>query len=127
MKIGLVITAAWSLLLILASLTFIGVFPFYPARLYDFTLPFVAHAIGTHITAVLGLVVRRIRSIIFWPALALLGSLVFSYHYAMSQWPGGDDGPGMGWFFIVGGGSYVALATALLSAVLVAISRAENK
>ena len=127
MKISLVIIAAWSLLLILASLAFIGAFPFYPARLYDFTLPFVSHAIGTHITAVLGVVIRRIRSIIFWPAIALHGSLVLSCRYAMSQWPGGDDGPGMGWFFIVGGGSYVALATALLCAMLVAFSRAENK
>jgi hypothetical protein len=109
MKAGLIIVGIWSALLLLLSLTATGAFGFlYEGSYYTFTLPFIVATALVLSLAVSGLVATRIRSSMFWFVTPLFGLLYFPYQYAVAQWPGGDDGPGMFWLLFVGRGSQIA-------------------
>jgi hypothetical protein len=119
MKTGLILVGIWSLCLLLLSLFVVGAFdPLHARSFYAFTLPFIILAALCVVIAVVGFVAKRARAVAFWVSAPLHGVLVLPYRFAMSQWPGGDDGAGMAWMYLVGWGSYVA---SLLAVILIAI------
>jgi len=65
-----------------------------------------------------GLVAKPARVDLFWIVIPLHGLLFLPFHFAITRWPGGDDGPGMAWMLFVGGGSCIAGALALVLAVI---------
>jgi hypothetical protein len=67
---------------------------------------------------------------LFWPAqrrkfliavLAIIVGLPSAVIYAMKQWPGGDDGCGMGWLFLVVPSSVLLALFTLTSGAIVLI------
>ena len=120
MKTCLVIVAAWSTVLLLVSLMIVGTFaPLYEGHFYPFTKPFIFLSGLIVVLAIWGIVQQKARKAIFWSAVTLHGLLYLPYRYAINRWPGGDDGPGMAWVFLVGGGSYIA---ALIAVVIIIIA-----
>jgi hypothetical protein len=109
------LTAIWSLLLLLMGLKVTGLFPFYSyyGSFYWFTVPFLFHAIFCFLMSAYCLFRpnAELKKIIRW------GVMLFplSWFFAMIQWPGGDDGPGMAWLFYVGGPSLLSMAGSLMS------------
>lgn len=87
-----------------------GALQFYPA-----TIPTLVQAGLGGLIALAGLTFVRKRFVCLFISSAALGLLGLPAFYAMSQWPGGDDGGGMGWLFIVGGGCAVSLVVALVT------------
>jgi hypothetical protein len=108
MKRFLIFIAIGSLLLFTLSLIITGVFPFYPADFYAFTVPFMIVSFGSFLLALIGILIRKAQKFFFITSLILFALLVAPYAYAISQWPGGDDGPGMAWTIFVGGGAFLA-------------------
>ena len=106
MRTGLVIIGVWSGVLLLLSLTFGGC--------YSFALPFILSAGLCVLLVVLGLIWKQLRATAFWVVMPLHGLLFFPYRYAIARWPGGDDGPGMAWLILVGGGSLIAAFLAIM-------------
>jgi len=87
------------------------------AHFYPATIPTMVQAGLGAIAAIVGLVVSRLRFLCLAVSSAALGLLGFPAFYAMQHWPGGDDGGGFGWLFIVGGGcvaSFVIAGTTML-------------
>lgn len=109
MKYCLGFMAMWSLGLFGLALTVTGIFPFYPAECYPFTQPFLIVSLLSSVLSAAGFVIQNRQRIVFIISLCLFASLVVPWWYAMRQWPGGDDGPGMFWMLFVGGGSILAL------------------
>ena len=67
---------------------------------YPFTLPFILQSTACVICACFAIFSRH-RRLFFWITVALNGLLILAHHYAMSRWPGGDDGPGLAWLLIL--------------------------
>jgi hypothetical protein len=119
MKAALILVGIWSLCLLLLSLLVVGAFnPFHAHSFYAFTWPFIILAALCVIFAIVGLAAKQVRPTAFWLSTPLHGLLCLPYRFAMSQWPGGDDGAGMAWMCLVGWGSYIA---SLLAIILIAI------
>jgi len=119
----LIIIAFWSLRLFLLSLLIVGVFPsLYAGSFYLFTLPFIISSAFCFVLASIALGISKIRPIVFWVVTILHGLLYFPYRLAITRWPGGDDGPGMAWFFILGEGSCVAAVVSIILILCVAVS-----
>jgi hypothetical protein len=119
MKISLIIVAAWSTVLLLVSLMIVGTFPpIYEGNFYPFTGPYIIMSGLIVAMAFWGSAHQQSRKAIFWAAVPLHGLLYLPYRYAINRWPGGDDGPGIAWVFLVGGGSCIA---ALVAVVLIII------
>lgn len=119
MKTGLIIVGIWSGVLLFISLAIVGALgPLYDGSFYPFTLPFIV-LVGICTTlSIIGLVAQRARSAVFWVVTPLHGILFLPFRFAMKRWPGGNDGPGMAWLFLLGGGSCIA---GLLALVLIVI------
>jgi hypothetical protein len=114
MKTGLVIVGVWSTILLLLSLMIVGALgPIYDGSFYPFTLPFIVLAGVCILPPISGLVAKKARPLMFWISIPLHGLLILPFRYALKRWPGGDDGPGLAWGFIIGGGSCVACLIAL--------------
>ena len=103
MTLPLLIVAGWSVCLFLASLTVVGAFGFYAGSFYWFTIPFIAASGMCTATAIVGLCWRARRRVVFWVAAPWHALLILPFAFAMAQWPGGDDGPGMAWMLLIGG------------------------
>jgi hypothetical protein len=114
MKYCLIFITVWSLLLFLLSLAIAGIFPFYPANFYEFTLPFMITSFSSSLLAAGALFFKERQKILFAMSLILFALMVVPFGYAVSQWPRGDDGPGMAWQFFIGGGSLLATLVAFL-------------
>lgn len=128
MKTGLIIIGIWSLCLFLLSLLIVGAFgSLYDGSFYPFTLPFIVLAGTCVAVAVAGLVGKRIRSTMFWIAAPMHGLLFLPFQFAISRWPGGDDGPGMAWLLFVGGGSCIAGVLSLVLIVIAIIMTVQKK
>jgi hypothetical protein len=118
-KVGLVINAISSLVISLLSLTAINAFSFlYAGSYYPFALPTVAIALYCMSLSTLGLVNIVSRSAGFWCVIPIGCSIYLAFLYAMSQWPGGDDGPGMFWALFVGASSGLMSVTNIVLLVL---------
>src|SRR5512135_131116 len=115
MKTGLIIIGVWTTVLLFCSLAIVGALgPVYSGSFYPFTLPFIFLAGISLVLSICGLVVRRIRAYIFWFAASSHGLLFLPFYYAIRHWPGGDDGPGLAWGFLIGGGSCIAAIIAIV-------------
>jgi hypothetical protein len=127
MKAGLILVGIWSLCLLLLSLFVVGAFdPLHARSFYTFTLPFIILAALCVVIAVVGIAAKRARAVAFWVSTLLHGFLVLPYRFAMSQWPGGDDGAGMAWMYLVGWGSYVASVLAVILIAVVLMAKGKN-
>jgi len=122
MKISLTIIAVWSAMLcaVSALLTLASV------QNYAVTLPFFALS---GCSAALGF--RGMRSpahgaIIFWLAALPCGLLFFPYMFAMSRWSGGESTAGYMWQVLLGIGSLLAGALAVVLAVVVIVLQVVN-
>jgi hypothetical protein len=82
------------------------------AHFYPATIPTMVQAGLGAIAAIVGLGVSRLRFLCLAVSSAALGLLGFPAFYAMLRWPGGDDGGGLGWLFIVGGGCFASFVIA---------------
>jgi hypothetical protein len=123
MKAGLIIIAFWSLRLFLFSLLITGAFPFlYAGSFYLFTLPFIISSGLCFVLASLALSILKNHSSVFWVTTVLHGLLIIPYGFAMSLWPGGDDGPGMAWCYVLGEGSCVAAVVSIILVLCVSVS-----
>jgi hypothetical protein len=128
MKAGLIFVGIWSLCLLLLSLFIVGAFdPLHARSFYPFTLPFITLAALCVVIAVVGLVAKRARAVAFWISTPLHGLLFFPYRFAMIQWPGGDDGGGMAWMYLIGWGSYIASLLAVIIILIAVILMAKGK
>ena len=107
MKYCLVFVMIWSLLLFLLSLLASGIIGY--ANFYGFTIPFIVASFSSFVLAVCGLWIKAKRKIIFIYSLVLFSSLVVPHSYALLQWPPDDDGAGILWSFVLGGGVLLAL------------------
>ena len=112
----LIFTAIWSVFLLLIGLTVAGVFPFYAGSYYWFTLPFLFHAAACSFLSIKCQIhpSAGLRKIIIW----VVRLFPLSWLFAMVQWPGGDDGPGMAWMYFVGGTSILSLIGSLLGPLI---------
>jgi len=118
-KIALAAEALGSFLTLVPSLTAINAFSFiYVGSYYSFALPTVVAAVFCLLFSVLGLSGLLPKRVAFWWAVPA-GSLTFlAAAYALSRWPGGDDGPGMFWMLFVGSSSAIL---SILSVVLLVV------
>ena len=127
MKTGLILVGVWSLCLLLLSLFVVGAFdPLHARSFYAFTLPFIILAALCVVIAVVGLVAKPARAVAFWVSTLLHGFLVLPYRFAMNQWPGGDDGAGMAWMYLVGWGSYVSIVLAVMLIAIVLMAKGKK-
>jgi hypothetical protein len=109
MKASLIIAGIWSAVLLFLSLAITGAFgPLYSGSFYPFTLPFIISTAVLVALVIAGLIIKRARAVLFWIVIPLHGLLFLPFHFAITRWPGGDDGPGMAWLCLVGGGSCIA-------------------
>ena len=112
----LIFTAIWSLFLLLIGLTVTGVFPSYAGSFYWFTLSFLFHTATCFFLSVKCQIRPNadLRKKITWS----IRLLPLSWFFAMVQWPGGDDGPGLAWMLFVGGASVLSLIGSPLGQLL---------
>jgi len=115
---ALVVIAGWSACLLLAGLTVVGAFGFYAGSFYWFTVPFLVAAGLCAAGATAGLWSRHLRARLFRIVAPCHALLILPCALGMALWPGGDDGPGMAWTVLIGGGSIVALVLAVSLAVV---------
>ncbi|MBA3351414.1 MAG: hypothetical protein H0U23_03145 [Blastocatellia bacterium] len=88
--------------------------------IYLFTIPHIG-LLALVLVLLATIAIRaEFSALIAMTTAAGLALTVATASYAMSQWPGGDDGGGLGWFFFVGGFSLLnAGAAVVLTVVLV--------
>jgi len=81
---------------------------------YIFTLPHFLLLIGGITTLVFNFFQRK--TLLIWVAIIQILLLLASWYWAMHHWPGGNDGPGLAWYFLIGGASLISaiLGTLLL-------------
>ncbi len=118
MKIGLIIQGALAAFLLLVGLLCVAA----AQRFYPATLPFLIAATVCVVLAIIGISLPGKRALMFWGLTLLHGSLFFPFWLAMTHWPGGDDGPGMMWMILVGGGACLAGALAVVFLIVGLIS-----
>ena len=104
MKYCLLFVAIWSFLLFALSVLISGASGF-----YAFTVPFILLSFCTFIMGICGLVIRNKRKSFFVFSLILLAMLVIPHSFALLLWPPDDDGTGIVWSFVLGGGVFLAL------------------
>lgn len=79
------------------------------------TQPMVYVAAGASLTALVGLIFKRLRGLfVLLNALAMFSLRPAAIH-GLTDWPGGDDGGYFGWLFLVCGGSFIAIFLAVAS------------
>lgn len=88
--------------------TVTGILPGYAGSFYWFTIP---HLVLLPLSAAVVVLdaIRRERAT-FITALLCLSCLLPTWFFAASQWPGGDDGPGMAWVYGIGLASLLSVA-----------------
>jgi hypothetical protein len=96
-------------------------------RFYPATIPTIVQAALAALAAAAGLAVRRVRFACLIVSGAALGALGIAAFYAGTQWPGGDDGGGFGWFFLVCGGCAVSFVIALTTTLIGVAQRARER
>jgi cell division protein FtsW (lipid II flippase) len=82
---------------------------------YPETLPTMYQAGAAAGFALLGLLipVRQIRYCLLVVSSITIGFLFIPAIYALNHWPGGDDGGGFGWIFLIGGGCLISIILAI--------------
>jgi hypothetical protein len=129
-KTGLVIVGIWSLCLFLLS-SYIALFPLlipsYRQFFYPFTLPFIIMAGECVALSAVGLRVMLMRSLIYSVVVPIHGILFLPYWFAVSRWPGGNDGGGIAWVLLIGGGSCIAGILSLVLIVIAAVTMLRTK
>jgi hypothetical protein len=89
---------------------------------YPFTLPHVALVVATLVSLSL-ITFRRFATPLEWGVAAvLLAGTLATAQYALSQWPGGDDGGGMGWLFFAGLPSMLNVCAAIVFVVAATVT-----
>lgn len=107
MKLSLIFITILSSFLFALSLFISGAIGFY-SNFYSFTIPFIIASFSCFILGLCGLLIKKKRRTNFIIAIIVFGFLIVPHLYAILQWPGGDDGPGMAWALFIGGGSFLA-------------------
>ncbi len=107
-KIAMRMICVWSLIILFLALIVIGLFPFYPGSFYWFTIPLITQAlVAFGLSSAYSL--NRIPSTKMACTVFIIHLLLpATWYFAMSKWPGGNDGPGLAWYYFVGGGSLIA-------------------
>ena len=82
-----------------------GILPGYAGSFYWFTVPHLT-LLPLSLTAIIADSRLGARAT-FWRALICLCCALPTFLFAMNRWPGGDDGPGMAWAFVIGPASLV--------------------
>lgn len=85
---------------------------------YTFVWPTLLLAFTAALLCDLDALLRFPSSLPFWIVTLAHLALPFAAYYAIRQWPGGDDGPGLAWMFTVLPASWLSLASAVLATVL---------
>jgi hypothetical protein len=88
--------------------TFIGSFA---CTLHWFSLPHLILLLVTLVTIVIQ-AKHRTNDSIFFPVICLI-CLLPTWFLATGMWAGGDDGPGLAWFFFLGGASLLNIVIAI--------------
>ena len=117
------IIAVWSLVLLFLALEITGLLPPYSGSHYWFTLPFIANVAVTFVLGLIAAMREKSRSN-YYLAPALFLFVPVTWYFALARWPGGDDGPGMGWYFSLGLGMLIAF---LIGAVNLAVLYRKGK
>lgn len=94
---------------------------------YWFVWPYIGLTVSCAVAAAAGLKWSAFQRRALWIAESSCFLLPFASWLAISLWPGGDDGPGLGWLFIVIPASMVGGATALVIALVVLVNRSRSK
>jgi|WetSurMetagenome_2_1015567.scaffolds.fasta_scaffold96934_2 hypothetical protein len=93
------------------------------AHFYPATIPAIVQPAAAAVVALAGLVLSRWRFRLLVASSAGLGLLGVPALFAGLMWPGGDDGGGFGWLFIVGGGCAMSFGIGLATCLLGLIRR----
>jgi len=94
---------------------------------YWFVWPYIALAVSCALAAAAGLRWAAVQRRAIWVAESSCFLLPFASWFAILRWPGGDDGPGMGWLLVVIPASIAAFAIALVIAVVFMVHKSRNK
>lgn len=94
-----------------------GIFPGYSGSFYWFAVPHLV-LLPLCIGAIFADILLK-RKITFLIASISLLCLFATYAFALEQWPGGDDGPGMAWAFAVGFASLINVIIGVPSLYLI--------
>lgn len=82
------------------SLSITGVLPIYPGALHQSAVP---HLMLTFISlAILVVHYKRQTFLTLILAVTTITVLLGTYWWALKGWPGGDDGPGLAWAYVIG-------------------------
>jgi hypothetical protein len=111
MRIRLLLTLAWSVCLFALALLFIT------HNYRWFILPFAVMTMASVLLSAIAVAVNKDR--LSRLALWFHGLLVLPWMFGF-QWKGGDDGPGVAWFFFVGIGCAVGAALAFVGSDIAA-------
>jgi len=94
--------------------TVTGILPGYAGSFYRFTVP---HLLILPVCAAAFLVLTlRVNAAMRMTSVLSVCGIVPTWLFAAVQWPGGDDGPGMAWWYGVGLASLVTTTLGLVSA-----------
>jgi len=85
---------------------------------YHSTYPFLALSGIAVLLPMAGLLVKRYRRQYLFATLGLHLILWVPCLYPMGEWPGGDDGPGMAWFWFLGGACLVDLGVTVKNLII---------
>lgn len=91
--------------------TITGVLPGYAGSFYWFTIPHLVLLPTAAVMVVLDAVRRQRATLV--AALLCLVCLLPTWFFAGTQWPGGDDGPGMAWVYGIGLASLLSCAVGI--------------
>jgi hypothetical protein len=96
---------------------------------YPTTIPVMVQAGAAAGVALLGLLLpwRPARLACIVLSSLAMGLLFAPALYALSGWPGGDDGGAFGWMFIVGGACVASFFVALITLILGIVFSAARK
>ncbi len=79
----------------------------YGEGFYYFTIPFIIHVIFGVFLAIFVYNKKNSKNVL--KISIFYSSYFITAVYAILQWPGGDDGPGLAWFYGVVGGSLITM------------------
>lgn len=108
MKAINILVGIWGLVLLVLGLVIIGAVPFYAGSFYWFTLPFLLIAAAGAYMPLARVASGELSGNRHGEILVAV-LLPVAWFFALTQWPGGDDGPGMAWAMGLGLGNLLGV------------------
>jgi len=99
----------WLVLMVIpAAIAFLYAYGIGSHTTYGFVWPAIFLSAACAVAGVVGALLGRAREYGFWAAAVFAVASFWAACHANARWPGGDDGPGIGWVVTVIPASFVA-------------------